>query len=114
MLAVEGERKMAEGGPPTPSWTQTWGPPLVSAGIGAATVLIGIVLTFGQSSSAEQARQMVKVTEFMAMATLKMDELCKRETLNRENDEKYRAEVTSEITLIKQDMARVKQVLKLE
>lgn len=96
------------------TWTQTWGPPLVSAGIGAGTVVLGILFTFGQSSGAEHAKQMIKVTEFMAMTTLKMDELCKRETLNRENDEKYRAEATGEITLIKQDMARIKQVLKLD
>lgn len=90
--------------PRQPHW-QTWGPAILAA----VVVLANQQWIFSQSGSVEQARQMVKVTEFMAMATQKMDELCNRETANRQKDEARDVRLAE----LETDMARVKQALKM-
>lgn len=82
----------------------------------APSLMVGLVL-FGNQAFRDDSKEVTSkinaLREALPAILAKLDDICKRETKNRENDEKYRDVTDEHITELKEEMARVKQQLKL-
>ena len=82
----------------------------------APSLMVGLVL-FGNQAFRDDSKEVTNkinaLREALPAILAKLDEICKRESKNRENDEKYRDVTDERITGLKEEMARVKQQLKL-
>lgn len=82
----------------------------------APSLMVGLVLFGNQAfrdDSKEATNKINALREALPAILAKLDDICKRETRNRENDERYRDVTDERITELKEEMARVKQQLKL-
>ena len=82
----------------------------------APSLMVGLVLFGNQAfrdDNKEATNKINALREALPAILAKLDDICKRETRNRENDERYRDVTDERITTLKEEMARVKQQLKL-
>lgn len=99
--------------PPAPPPRGAWQRFFESAG---PSLMVGLVL-FGSQVFRDDSKETVEkinaLREALPVILAKLDDICKRETKNREKYERYRDVTDERITELKEEMARVKQQLKL-
>lgn len=105
-----GYRPEASPPPPAPNGWQRFAESTLPA------LFVGITVFLVQSHQGGSKDLVSKIDEVQKMLPAmiaKLEDICKRETKNRENDEKYRDSNDLNILELKEQMARVQQRLNL-
>lgn len=78
----------------------------------SVAVVVFLMNSF-QGGSQDVIAKINAIRESLPAMLAKLDDICKRETANRQNDERYRETTNEELTLLKEKMARMEQKLNL-